>query len=386
MNLVNEGTITADFSAGANEQAIVAASLGPNAAVISEVLEQQLQVKVSAPTVEAVSEAIRTESTLVVLTEEVLTDPDTAQQLGEHLNQQPDWSDIPVIILLSECKKFADCLDLLGQTTHQRSVLLLELPLTRSTFSSIISTCLQNRRRQYNLRNTLRRLKESNQTLESFGHTTAHELRNPLGVLKSSFDLLARTSLTEKQTKFVEMGQRTAAGMNQTLGALLDYGKVRSTQSFEPVEMATIVSEALTSLQTIIFDRQVTIVQSDLPVVYGNRQLLVQLLSNLIKNAIVHNDVKDLKIAISAQPERDQRITFFISDNGAGIPKQAQEDIFEMFNRAGKSRTDGSGIGLAFCRRVVEQHQGSIHVHSGEGAGCTFSFDLPDANTSSVGS
>ena len=381
----------ADNKAGEKHHIVLAARTGPNAAVLRQVIETQAWVCMSQPTIEVVSEAIATEASLVVLTEEVLANKDAAQQLGDCLSQQPDWSDIPVIILLSDCQRFGSCLALLSQTTHHRSVMLLELPLKRPIFVALIRSCLQNRERQYALRDTLHQLKQSNEILESFSHTVAHELRNPLGVVTSSLDLIARTELSSKQEKLIEMGRRTAKGMNQTVGALLDYGKLRShaAEDFTAVDMNNILTEATGVLQALIQEqdktnRPVHITWQRLPIVYGSQQLLIQLTSNLIKNAIVHNDTSVPTITITAQ-KRQTRNTAYparwiinITDNGPGIPPEAQASIFQMFNRAGKSRTDGSGIGLALCQRIVEQHQGTLAVQSAVGQGSTFYFDLPE--------
>ena len=364
------------------EKIVLAARLGSNADVLQEVLAAEAQVQVEPPTVEAVSLAIEEEASLVVLTEDMLTDNEKAQQLGDRLNQQPDWSDIPVIILLTECQRFGDCLTLLGQTTHQRSVLLLERPLKRTVFSSVIETCLRNRQRQYKLRDTLYQLRSSNQALESFSYTAAHELRNPLGIVTSSFDLLARRELAPQQQKLVEMGQRTSQKMNQTLNALLDYSKIQpGTDHFTAVEMASVVKEAITNLQVLIQKRAADVSWIEpLPVVQGNYPLLVQLISNLIKNAVVHQEEHAAKVQILAELQRD-RWLIHVKDNGIGIAADNQSKIFELFNRAGKSSAEGSGIGLALCRRIVEQHEGTIGVRSEPGEGSDFYFDLPSSST-----
>ncbi|MEL7333971.1 MAG: ATP-binding protein, partial [Cyanobacteria bacterium J06560_2] len=383
----------------AHEHIVLSARLGANADVLSEVLAAEAEVQIEEPTVETVARAIAQEASLIVLTEEVLIDAAKTAQLGNYLSHQPTWSDIPVIILLSECKRFDDCLALLGQTTHHRSVLLLELPLQRMTFSTIVRACLQNRRRQYTLRDTLSQLQESNQALQNYSYTAAHELRNPLGIAKTSFDLLARTSLTTSQQKFVDMGQRTTHRMNQLIGALLNYSKVQSTgDEFTAVDMTAVVQEATDGLQALIQERQADISWATLPTVQGNRQLLTQLISNLVKNAIVHNTSDSPRVAIAAQTTEDfkpgninaikrdlpeslaaaetNRWVFCVTDNGPGISPEIQTQIFQMFNRAGKSRAEGSGIGLALCQRVAQQHQTTIGVASKLGDGSTFYFDL----------
>ena len=365
---------------------VLSARQGRNATVLREVLEAEALVCVSAPTVEAVVDAIDNDAALVVITEEVIADADAAKRMGECLDNQPDWSDIPVIILMRECKRFAHALVMLGETDRHRGILLLELPLKRAVFLSMVRSCLLNRQRQYALRETLRQLEESNQALENFSYTAAHELRNPLGVMTSSFDLLARMMLDAKQQKVVDMGQRTAKNMNRMLSALLEYGKVRSqsTNTFTPVDMNTVLNESVSDFQQLIEAHNAEVTWSALPVVQGSRQLLIQLVSNLVKNAIVHNQTTVPQVTISAEALpptnlRGARWQFLVSDNGPGIAPEAQKKIFTMFNRAGKSRAEGSGIGLALCRRVVEQHKGEIGVRSVVGEGSTFYFDLAQA-------
>lgn len=375
---MSDSVATESASQIVNDRIVLAARLGPNATVLDEVLATQGQVQLAEPTVEAVSEAIRDEASLVILTEEVLTDPSLAQQLGDRLNQQPDWSDIPVIILLTECKRFGDCLALLGQTTHQRSILLLELPLKRPIFASVVETCLRNRQRQYQLRNTLYRLTESNQSLENFSFTAAHELRNPLGVATNALMLLQRTGLEAKQKKLVDMGLRTAKRMNETLQTLLDYSRITAYENddFEVAAMAAIVEQSISELQMVIGTRQAEVRWDSLPTVWGSEQLLVRLMSNLIKNAIVHNDQDMPTVTILAEDQGD-RWLIHVRDNGPGISINSQSEIFELFNRVGSSYAEGSGIGLALCRRIVEQHEGVISVTSQPGEGSDFYFDLP---------
>lgn len=359
-----------------------------NSVALREALEARALVCVDVPTIDAVADAISAEAALVVMTEEILADTQTARLLSECLDAQPDWSDIPIIILLKDCRRFADCLSLLSNTSHQRSVLLLELPLKRQVFMALVRSCLQNRQRQYVLRDTLHQLQQSNQALENFSYTAAHELRNPLGAITVSFDLLARATLAEdKQRQLIEVGLRTAKNMNQILEALLNYSKVQvEAGNFTPVDMNEVVRVSVEGLQTLVKKRRAEVRWSDLPIVYGSRQLLIQLVSNLVKNAVIHNDAEVPTVTISAESKpsiRGQlsRSLFSVSDNGPGINPEVQEEIFSMFNRAGKSQAEGSGIGLALCRRVVEMHHGEIGVRSQLGEGSEFYFDLEELDS-----
>lgn len=360
------------------EHIVLSASIGRNATVLRQALESQGLVCVNAPTVQAVIDAIETNASLVVITEEVLTTEKKIKDLSKCLNNQPEWSDIPVILLLKDCRRFPSCMAFLRQAEYIGSLVLLEMPLKQHEFISVVRSCLQNRQRQYVLRDTLQQLRESNQILENFSHLVAHELRNPLNGIVSSLQLLNRNnSIDAMVRKIVEIGYRSATNLDQTLQAMLNYGrlKARENLTFELVDMNLVVEQAVLNLQQIIKDSQAKVNWTQLPFVRGNQQLLIQLIGNLIKNAIVHNTASTPEINISAQLQ-SQRWQLFVTDNGSGISPEDREKIFALFERAGSSQAKGSGIGLALCSRIVELHQGKLDVRSQPDRGSTFYFDL----------
>ena len=337
-------------------------------------LEQVCCVEASSP--EAITAAISSEIDLIVMSEAALTEDAVMQQIARKLIDQPEWSDISTILLLKGKRRSRNFETFWEMTAYRRSVILLQTPVKPSVFLSIVRARLQDRQRQHVLRLVLSDLEESNRTLESFSYTAAHELRNPLGILNSSFSILERTDLTSKQAQFVEMGLRTARSMDQTLQALLDYGKLQADrESFQTVDMNSVAAQAVDGLQSLIDTRQAQVSWQSLPNVRGNQQLLIQLVSNLVKNAVVHNLSQTPEVTLQAHGAEGRWIIHVI-DNGPGISEENQKKIFSLFDRAGKSRAEGSGIGLALCRRIVEQHGGEIRVQSGVGHGSDFYFDL----------
>ncbi len=361
-----------------NQPIVVSARFRENADAMEQLLTSQGASCTIALAVEEIINAIQADAALVIITEEALAAAPTIDWLSNCLNQQPKWSDIPVIFLLKDCRQFTTCLRLLRETHCQRSILMLETPLKHHEFLSVIKSCLQNRQRQYALRDILQELHQSNRTLESFGHTVAHELRNPLGVMMTSLDLLARSPLEDRQQHLVEMGLRNSRRMDQTMRALLEFGKLgdRRRLMFDSVDMTDVVEQALQGLQALIDTHQVHIERMELPTVTGNRDLLVRLISNLIKNAIVHND-NDMPFVLVSVEKQANRYQFQITDNGPGIAEEHQHQIFNMFAQIQSVQKQGSGIGLALCRRIVQQHQGDLRVQSEVGQGSTFYFDLP---------
>lgn len=362
---------------------VITTQLSHNGAAIRHVLERQNLACIDANSMESVVAAVRAEAALIIITEEILSLDDNFDRLVDCLNEQPEWSDIPVVFLLKDCRRFPACILMLQATRHQRSITLLEMPLKRREFISVVRTCLSNRQRQFELRDTLQQLNESNRALESFSHTVAHELRNPLNVVAGSLDLLQRKPLEERDQKIVQMGLRTSRKMNQTLKTLLEFGKLESRRdlTFEPIDMNRVVEQAVAGLQTIVDVHQASVDWSNLPVVQGNAELLEHLLSNLIKNAIVHNGTAAPVVMVTCELRSDRHY-FQIIDNGPGISPEDQREIFKLFVRADKQHSEGSGIGLALCQRIVEQHSGHLGVESDLGQGSTFYFDLPTAGES----
>ena len=180
--------------------------------------------------------------------------------------------------------------------------------------------------------------------------------------------------------KVAHIAYRSARNLDRTIQAMLDYGKLKVQENitFKSVDMNLVVEQAVLNLQQVIADRQVKINWNQLPTVQGNEQLLIQLTSNLIKNAIVHNPSDSLETNISARWQ-SQRWELCVTDNGSGISASNQKKIFALFERADSSQAQGSGIGLALCRRIVELHQGIIDVRSQPNQGSTFYFDLAAA-------
>lgn len=332
---------------------------------------------ISATSLDAVVAAISKEAALIILTEEVLANDHNFKLLVEGLNQQPEWSNISVILLLKNCRRPADNLAAIHSLRRVSSLVLLERPLKYPVFHSVVQICLANRQRQYVLQELLEQLRASNQVLENFSHTVAHELKNPLTVMTTSLELLSRTPPEAQRQKLLGMAQRTARGMAKTLDALLAYGKLKAAHSIETqsVDMMAVLEQAQLGLQQLCVERNAEVSWQALPKVQGNEQLLVQVVSNLIKNAIIHNPAEMPVVKISAQIQ-PQHWRFCIADNGPGIAPENQQKIFYLFERC-SPQSSGSGVALALCSRIIKLHQGHLEVESELGQGSQFYFDLP---------
>ena len=159
---------------------------------------------------------------------------------------------------------------------------------------------------------------------------------------------------------------------------LHEYTKLEAHVEFEPVNLNLVVEDALSNLDQIISKMGAMVTHDDLPVVFGHAPLLTQLLQNLIGNGIKYCDVDTPMVHVSASPERDGFWRISVRDNGIGIDPEFHQQIFEPFKRLhGRGKFEGTGLGLATCKKIVNRHDGRIWCESNLDGGTTFNFSLP---------
>jgi signal transduction histidine kinase len=229
-----------------------------------------------------------------------------------------------------------------------------------------------------------RRIAEKQQELEQFVSVVAHDLQNPLSAVKDHVELIRDfygNSLDETGRGFVVASIRVLERMSGMISSLLEFSRVgRSTKPLEPVDLQTVLDAVLSNLQPLIRERRTRIEIGTLPLVLGDPLSLIQLFQNLVANAIKFQDGGQAVVQIDSFREEDGwRVS--VADNGIGIDSEHHDEIFAPFRRlhAG-SGYEGSGIGLATCKRIVDQHRGRIWVESETGAGTVFHFTLPCAS------
>lgn len=223
-------------------------------------------------------------------------------------------------------------------------------------------------------------LERSNRDLEQFAYIASHDLKEPLRMVSSYVQLLQRRysdKLDADASDFIGFAVDGAKRMKMLIEGLLEFSRI-GTQGKE----LTIVSaekacrDALTNLELAIEDAQAGILQEALPMVLADEVQLVQLFQNIIGNALKFCQ-RQPEISVTVEHAPGEFWTFSISDNGIGIRPEHFERIFQIYQRL-HSRTEyeGTGIGLAICRRIIERHGGKIWVESKLGKGSTFHFML----------
>ncbi len=228
----------------------------------------------------------------------------------------------------------------------------------------------------------IKELETKNTELEKFTYTVSHDLKSPL-VTISGFSSILDLDILKGDTERAKrdtMHIRDAAGKMQTLlDDLLELSRVgRMFNPPEDVPLKEIVQEAISLVAGQIEQKGVRIeVLPDLPVIFADRRRLLEVFQNLIDNAVKFMDnEKEPLIEIGAWKD-DEETLCYVRDNGMGIEPQYQEKIFELFERLDQ-RIEGTGIGLALIKKIIEVHGGTIWVESkGPGKGSSFNFTLP---------
>jgi light-regulated signal transduction histidine kinase (bacteriophytochrome) len=224
-------------------------------------------------------------------------------------------------------------------------------------------------------------LKRSNTELEQFAYVASHDLQEPLRMVASYTQLLARRygdALQGDARDFMGYIVEGAARMKQLIEDLLAYSRVGTRgRDFRPVALEDALRRALSGLRTAIAEAGATVTHDPLPVLEADDTQLAQLLQNLIGNALKFRADATPRIHVSAA-EAEDHWEFGVHDNGIGIEPQYFERIFMVFQRLhNKGEYPGTGIGLAICKKVVERHGGRIWVESRPGEGSSFRFTLP---------
>jgi two-component system, LuxR family, sensor kinase FixL len=239
------------------------------------------------------------------------------------------------------------------------------------------------------------KLAQSNQELENFAFIASHDLQEPLRKVRLFSNYLvesAASKLDEEELEFLHRMDRAAARMSALIENLLTYSRLDSQErKFKLVPLSEAAAEALSNLEVRIERSRATIEVGDLPVIQADPLQMRQLLQNLIGNAIkfcppgVAPRVKVSSRLLPATREQGERVEISVQDWGIGFDESMLDHLFKPFTRlVGRSQYEGSGIGLAICRKICERHGGSVTASSQKGKGSTFIVTLPVTQAQSI--
>ncbi len=246
------------------------------------------------------------------------------------------------------------------------------------------------------LQDHAQRLEISNRELQEFAYVASHDLQEPLRKIEAFSDRLIRKygkTLPEDGQMFVDRMQNAAGRMRQLINALLSYSRVTSNKNqFGNVDLTELINDVLSDVQIRIEDAKAQITVGPLPAIEAEATQIRQLMQNLLSNALKFRkaDVAPV-IAISGAIKpalvtgESDTLVLTLQDNGIGFDNAYKDQIFKIFQRLhGRMEYEGTGIGLATCRKIVDRHNGTIDADGNPGVGATFTIVLPVSQSATV--
>ena len=230
-------------------------------------------------------------------------------------------------------------------------------------------------------------LQRSNTELEHFAYIASHDLQEPLRTVQSYLQLLRRRYqpvLDQDAEEFIDFAIDGATRMRELIEDLLTYARVASrARPLQPERLDDVLDEVLLSLKVRLEEQGAVVERGCLPTVMADRRQLAQLLQNLLSNAMKFQATGTKPLVHITAELHDGGWLVRVKDNGIGLEQEYQDKIFVIFQRLhARDEYEGTGVGLAVCKKIVERHGGSIWVESQPNQGATFLFTLPDAHAS----
>lgn len=242
-------------------------------------------------------------------------------------------------------------------------------------------------RHQKELEENIHELNKTNKNLEEFIHVISHDLKEPLRKIVMHNGKIDGTYLNETDARSIGIMKSAALRLNSLVDDLVQYSSHTAQEERTEINLEEIISEVIDDLEIIITDKKATIQVGKLPLIQASRVQMRQLFSNLISNAIKYSRTDVPPIIQISQTEYfeseisnkiNQFVKIQIKDNGIGMEKNHLNKIFTIFQRLhARSEYSGNGIGLAICKKIMENHSGHITVESNPNEGTTFNLYFP---------
>jgi len=300
----------------------------------------------------------------------------------------PFWQTIPFVLLCS-LAGIAVLFFLQNRREHRikknNELLEKEVSDRTSELNALVSQ-LQAEEKKLSFKNQeLEKYIESNNQLENFAYIASHDLQAPLRTIKSFVGLLEKSlgsKMNEREKEFFHFISTSTNNMQELINALLTFSRVNSQKrKIQEVNPKELFESIKADLNATLKEEKAKVSIADFPEsIHADKIKLKQLLQNLITNGIKFSKKEVNPVVNISCEELPEHWQFEVADNGIGIPSQFNNKIFQLFQRLHNSVDyEGTGIGLALCKKLVEQHDGEIWVKSEEGMGSHFFFTISKA-------
>lgn len=364
---------------------LVCMPTGRDAALVCSALEGSGVFAEECPDSSDLKEKISEGAGAVLIADEALNDG-ALESIVKLFDYQPIWSDLPVLVFAGSGRKADKLLELIGARFNAT---IVERPIRMALLFSAIRSALRARQRQYQARDLLNQLEESDRQKDLFLATLSHELRTPLNSILGWIQLLRGNFQNGDKSidlaHALEVIERNARTQSELISDVLFVSRVitgKLNLNFEPLDLVSVLETAIDTMRPLIEAKEIQLItrfDSGVTQIKGDPDRLQQVFWNLLSNAVKFTPPGG-KIEISIKA-KNSNIEIEIGDTGQGIEPKFLPYIFERFRQADNSftrKTGGLGLGLAIARYLVELHGGMIRASSsGLNQGATFTVTIP---------
>ena len=368
---------------------LILAPVGEDGPVLHRTLSRDGLKCCICASIEELCQGISNGAGTALIAEETLSMQNIGQLVGV-IEQQPEWSDFPLLIMASQGITPDRTWAILDSTKKTLNAKILDRPVLARTLLTAVRSALRSRESQYRVAEELIRRKETeisllrvNEELESFSYSVTHDLRNPLQITKMFAEILSnecQESLNDECQVYLHQILSGTVRMGSIIEDISALTKI-SRQELELIEldMSDMARSSVAELAAADPERTVRVkVQDGLKAVVDQRLIKVAL-GNLFSNAWKYTaKVKEPQIEFGAFEKNGKRV-FFVRDNGAGFNMQYAHKLFVAFKRLHPDKEfRGTGVGLAIVERALKRHGGKVWAEGEKDRGATFYFTLPE--------
>jgi two-component system, sensor histidine kinase and response regulator len=345
-----------------------------NIRLLAQILGEQGYRVRSAPNGERALATVQKEKPDLILLDIVMPEMD-GYEVCRCLKADPQLRDIPVIFIsaLNEIFDKVTAFSIGGVDYITKPFQIEEVLMRVQTHLS-----LQDMRQKLQEQNY--QLHEQNRELEAFAHTVAHDLKNPLGTLVGSLEVVRtdQAVLEETTQEMLSISSKSAQKMYSIIQELLLLSSIRKEEVItEPIDMAEVVDQALSRLAHMFEKYQPEVVlPASWPLAQGYASWIEEVWVNYLSNGLKYGG-QPPRLELDAMPMPGGMIRFSVRDNGWGLDAESRARLFTEFTRLDKVRAQGHGLGLSIVRRIMDKLDGEFGVESAPGEGSLFYFTLP---------
>jgi signal transduction histidine kinase len=366
---------------------LIVAPLGKDATLAGKVLNSAgIQTEIF-ESFESLAERLKKPSGLLLIAEEAIT-PFALQLISETLANQETWSDLPIILLTSENRRFNHTKKIVEHFGNVANISLLERPFSVMTLITMVKVAIRARLKQYEVQRLLHSQQKALKIRDEFLSIASHELKTPITTIRLQTQMKQRLIKKNDESiftpvkvkEFVRVMDKQTSRISRLVDDMLDVTRIENGKLSLQTELCDLNQIVEQTVDSFVSEKEeldhLFTIDSDKELFgYWDKYRIEQVVINLLTNAVKYGNGYPVDIIVRGDSDH---ATLMVKDHGIGISEKDLERVFERFERAvDGGKISGLGLGLFISKQIVQMHGGELTVISSLGEGSTFTMKLP---------